>query len=205
MFLRRAFRWFYGLIAVVGFALALMVAAVQWSQVSAIRPSLDRVDASPVAMVLGASVKQDGTASDALADRVMTGVDLYKQHKVEKILMTGDDGRFHVDEVSSMKKLAVESGVPAEDVLVDGQGYRTYESCKRAVQEFAIKKAVLVTQRFHLGRSLYLCHDFGMEVQGIAADRHSYDKIVSFVVREIGASIKAWWDVHIQEPKSPVE
>lgn len=205
MLLRRVTRWFWSLCAVVGFALTLMVAQVQWEQWSAIRPSIEKADKASYAIVLGASVKQDGTASDALVDRVTTSVDLFKQGKVEKILMTGDDGKFHTDEVSAMKKLALDQGVPDQAVLVDGHGYRTYESCKRAAKEFGVKDAIIVTQRFHLGRSLYLCHGFGIDAQGIAADRQSYEKIVSFMIREIGASVKAWWDTHIQEPKSPVE
>ena len=160
---------------------------------------------TPYAIVLGASVKQDGTPSDALYDRIATAVELYEDHLVDKLLMTGDDGKFHVDEVAIMKRTAIELGVPEDAIDVDGHGYRTYESCKRAYQEFGITDAVIVTQRFHLGRALYLCGQFGIQVQGKAADRQSYQRIVYFWARDFAASFKAWWDVNVQEPKPPVE
>src|SRR3989344_3009008 len=58
----------------------------------------------PVAIVLGASVKPDGTPSDALQDRILTAVDLYKSGKVGELFMTGDDGAFHADEVAIMAR-----------------------------------------------------------------------------------------------------
>lgn len=167
--------------------------------------SISEITPAPVAMVLGASVKLDGTPSDALRDRVMVGIQLYKEGKASKLLMTGDDGGFHANEVATMKRLAVEAGVPETDILVDGQGYRTYESCKRAVQVFNIHKGIIVTQRFHLARSLYLCSNLGMEAQGVAADLQPYERIVFFTARDFAASLKAWWDINIDAPPSPVQ
>lgn len=178
---------------------------VQLAQTGSVVP--DRQSLKPVeyAIVLGASVKQDGTPSDALADRVMEAVDAYKEGKVKKLLMTGDDGKFHVNEVETMARIAIEAGVTSTDVIVDGQGYRTYESCKRAAEIFRITEAVVVTQRFHLGRALFLCGHFGIDVQGLPADRHPYQRIVFFTARDLAASFKAWWDVYVWAPASPVE
>ncbi|MEK7473409.1 MAG: ElyC/SanA/YdcF family protein [Patescibacteria group bacterium] len=166
-----------------------------------------REDLRPVeyAIVLGASVKQDGTPSDALEDRVMEAVDAYMDGKVRTLLMTGDDGAFHINEVETMARVAREAGVPSEDIVVDGQGYRTYESCKRATEKYEIKEAVVVTQRFHLSRALFLCSAFGMDVQGLPADRRTYQRIGFFFGRDLLASFKAFWDVHVWPPKSPVE
>ncbi|KAA0206593.1 hypothetical protein EDM68_01825 [Candidatus Uhrbacteria bacterium] len=166
-----------------------------------------RGDLRPVeyAIVLGASVKQDGTPSDALEDRVMEAVDAYKDGKVRTLLMTGDDGAFHINEVETMARVAHEAGVPAGDIVVDGHGYRTYESCKRAAQVYGITEAVVVTQRFHLSRALFLCDSFGIDVQGLAADRRTYRRIGFFLGRDLLASFKAFWDVYMWQPKSPVE
>ena len=156
------------------------------------------------ALVLGASVKEDGTASDALSDRVKTAVELYKLGKVSKLFMTGDDGAFHGDEVDVMKALAISEGVTSTDILVDGHGYRTYESCKRAPL-FGVTSTVIITQRFHLARALYLCKNLGLDVQGISADRQPYRNILMFIVRDMLASAKAWWDINMWAPESPVK
>lgn len=195
----------YGLLAAVLGTVLFIVSVVSYVQVSRIT-GIDRDGMkAPYAIVLGASVKQDGTPSDALYDRIVTAVELYNDKNVEKLLMTGDDGKFHTNEVEVMKKAAMELGVPETAIEVDGEGYRTYESCKRAKQVLHIDEAIIVTQRFHLGRAMYLCDRFGIAAQGRSADRQSYQRIVFFWARDLTASFKAWWDINIQEPKPPVD
>jgi vancomycin permeability regulator SanA len=201
-FLRRIL---FGTILVAAFGCTLMIAQVQFEKASAIKGRIQDLRPVSHAIVLGASVKQDGTPSDALRDRILTASELYKDGKVTKLLMTGDDGKFHVDEVSAMKKTAEEFGVPSVDILVDGHGYRTYESCKRARAIYDIQQAIVVTQRFHLGRALFLCSRLGIDIQGMIADRQSYQKILIFTARDIASSVKAWWDIHVQPPKPPVQ
>ncbi|MEI7512449.1 MAG: ElyC/SanA/YdcF family protein [Candidatus Uhrbacteria bacterium] len=191
-------------IAVVAALVVGIITFVQTKEISKIRASEADVTTTTYALVLGASVKADGTASDALSDRVKTAVELYQAGKVSKILMTGDDGAFHGDEVAAMKNLAISQGVTSSDILVDGQGYRTYESCKRAVSEFEVTSTVVITQRFHLARALYLCDNFGIEVQGLSADRQPYRSILMFIGRDLLSSAKAWWDINVWAPESPV-
>jgi vancomycin permeability regulator SanA len=200
--------WFrriaYGVLGLGVTGTVFIVCVVSYVQLSHFGDVGTRRGAVPYAIVLGASVKQDGTPSDALYDRIVTAVELYNDDYVDKLLMTGDDGKFHANEVEVMKRTAVELGVPESDISVDGQGYRTYESCKRAKQVLDIDRAVIVTQRFHLGRALYLCGAFGMDVQGEVADRQSYQRIAFFWARDLVSSFKAWWDINIQEPQPPV-
>ncbi len=167
--------------------------------------SIDQVPPAPIALVLGASVKLDGTPSDALRDRVETGIRLYKAKKVAALLMTGDDGAFHVNEVATMKRLAMEAGVPAKDIWVDEHGYRTYESCKRAIDTFGVKEGIIVTQQFHLSRALYLCSHLGMNARGVSADLQSYERIVFFTLRDFASSLKAWFDIMVLAPHAPVQ
>jgi len=159
---------------------------------------------SDAAMVLGASILQNGTPSDALRDRLLVGVSLYKNGNVNRILLTGDDGSYHADEIDVMKKFTIEQGVPEEDILTDGQGYRTYESCKRANDVFHLRDIIVVTQRFHIGRALYLCTHLGLTARGATSDLQAYQKNSFFWARDLAASVVAWWDINVWPPKPPV-
>lgn len=205
MIFKRTFQTILGLGLAGIMTIAGAVGTVQLSQARAVVSGIESLRPVEYAIVLGASVKQDGTPSDALYDRVMEAADAYRSGKVSKLLMTGDDGAFHINEVETMARVAREAGVPEEAIRVDGQGYRTYESCKRAAEVFEIKEAVIVTQRFHLHRALFLCHAFGIEVQGLPSDRRSYQRIGFFLGRDLLASFKAFVDVYAWPPKSPVE
>ena len=146
-----------------------------------------------VAIVLGARVERDGTASDTLHDRVLTGVELYTAGKAGKLLLSGG-GR----EPAVMKKLALELGVPEADIVLDDLGTRTLESCSRARHVFGIEKAIVVTQDYHLARSLYLCRSFGVEAIGANAKRREYLGERYAWVREYLSRVKAWYDINFQ-------
>ncbi len=187
--------------AVLGSAVLLMLGDVQLRYLSRIQ-TLEKAKAE-VALVLGASIKSDQTPSDALRDRLLIGAALYKNKSVKKILITGDDGGFKRDEIKVMKKFLLDNQIPDRDILVDGQGYRTYESCKRAVQNFKLPEAIVVTQRFHLARALYLCNSLGLDARGVTSDLQTYERGAFFWLRDLAASLKAWWDIHILPPQSP--
>ncbi len=203
--LKRIVLGFIGAVFGAGLLIVSAIGYVQFIEAGSIVERREDLRPMEYAIVLGASVRQDGTPSDALEDRVMEAVDAYKDGKVRTLLMTGDDGGFHINEVETMARVAHEAGVPNDDIIVDGQGYRTNESCKRAAEKYEIKEAVVVTQRFHLSRALFLCGAFGVDVQGLPADRRTYQRIGFFFGRDLLASFKAFIDVHVWPPKSPVE
>lgn len=188
-------------LAIIG---ALLFATIQLRYASRIQTNNGELPRMPFAIVLGASVKKDGSPSSALRDRMDTGIELFKKGIVDRLLLTGDDGAYHVDEMSVMTTYVHDRGVPDDRVVVDGHGYRTYESCKRAKNVYQISRAIVVTQRFHLGRALYLCNHLGVNTEGMVADHATYDKIIFFWLREIPASWKAWWDVNVRAPTSPI-
>ena len=150
-----------------------------------------------IAIILGARVEGDGTASNTLYDRVVTGVDLYKAGKTPTLFMSGGNR-----EPAVMKKLAVELGVPEADIFTDELGTRTYESCSRAKQVFEIDRAIVVTQDYHLPRSLYLCRSFGVDSIGVNAKRRDYLGERYAWLREYLSRVRAWYDINFR-PRSP--
>jgi vancomycin permeability regulator SanA len=150
-----------------------------------------------VAIVFGA-----GRTSRVLRDRVLTGAELYRQHKVRHLLLSGDNRRPSYDEPRTMRRLALEAGVPESALVLDYAGRRTYDSCARAHSIFRVDDAILVTQGFHLTRALYLCHRLGMGgAVGVVADRHGYRFAGLLAFRELLADVKAWFDVNVHHPQ----
>ena len=162
----------------------------------------DQVDHRPVALIFGAGVYPGGHLSPVLADRVLTGVDLYKAGKVDKLLMTGDNSMLTYNEPWHMADYAIAHGVPEADIAFDYAGRRTYDSCWRARHIFGLDRVILVTQAFHLPRALYLCNSLGLDAIGVPADRQIYAPRSRFWfhVRETIARIWAWFDIHLFHP-----
>ena len=136
-----------------------------------------------------------------LADRVAAAVQLYKSGKVGRLLMSGDNSRPGYDEVTAMKRSAVALGVPAGKVNLDYAGLRTYDSCYRARAIFGIERAILVTQRYHLPRALYLARSFGIDAVGLAAGRDAYPRQSYYNLREFAAASVTWYEVNLIHPR----
>ncbi len=156
-----------------------------------------------VAVVFGARVR-GGEPSDALYDRVITAVELYRAGRVKKLLMSGDNPTAEYDEPTAMKKTAVQLGVPESDIVLDFAGRRTYDTCYRAREIFDVKRAILVTQEFHLARALYLCNNLGVESIGITANRRTYEAEGHWAFREFFSVASAWLEINFL-PLEPVK
>ena len=150
------------------------------------------------ALVLGAGVGPDHTPSPVLHDRLETALALYRGGRVRRILVSGDHGRASYDETNTMRRWLEARGVPHRDVFMDHAGFDTYSSMWRAKHVFGATKVIVVTQRFHLARSIYLARAMGMEAEGAAADRRGYRGIVWLELREVASRTKAALDVATQ-------
>lgn len=152
--------------------------------------------------MLGAGIKPDGRLSPLLEDRVKAGVALYEAGVVEKLLMSGDNRFTHHNEPKRMCDYAIKLGVPSEDVAMDFAGRRTYDSVYRAKHIFGLTRFVIVSQRFHLDRAIFLCDHVGVKGWGFAADVRGRRSLRT-ELRELGASVAAISDVYLRQP-SPV-
>ncbi|QRN98362.1 YdcF family protein [Archangium violaceum] len=124
----------------------------------------------PVAIVYGAGLAPGGVPSPVLAQRLDAAIALYREGKVDTLLLSGDNSdRFH-DETRAMLHYVLERGIPASAVQEDDAGLSTYDSSVRAHTVFGVREAVLVTQRFHLTRALYIANSVGIDAWGVAAD-----------------------------------
>ena len=140
-------------------------------------------------IVLGCSVRPDGAPSDMLADRIDAGVEVFSTANAKILVMSGDRSD-NYDEVSVMTARAMAKGIPEESMVEDPEGFSTYESIFRAAKHFGFKRVIIVTQRYHLYRSLYVAEKLGMEAYGIEADPRSYSGQFNRDVREFAARVK---------------
>ena len=125
-----------------------------------------------------------------LEDRLLQAISLYEKNVSAKIIMSGDHGRKEYDEVNIMKEFAIEKGVPSENIFMDHAGFSSYESIYRAKEIFQAKKIVIVTQEYHLYRSLYIANQLDLEAYGVGADPRKYAGQAYRELREILARNK---------------
>jgi SanA protein len=145
------------------------------------------------AVVPGALVYPDGRLSGMLADRVDAAARLYREGRVDKILVSGDHHTVTYDEVTPMRKRLLADGVPARDIFEDHAGFDTWSTMVRARKVFGLDNAIVVTQNFHLARAVWLARRAGLDASGIAADRpEGYGRQgQESDVREVLARVKA--------------
>lgn len=140
-------------------------------------------------LVLGAGIKNE-EPSPMLEDRLLTSIDLYKKRISDKIIVSGDHGQQTYDEVNVMKKYLIEKKIPSENIFMDHAGFSTYESIYRAKEVFGVKKMVIITQKYHLYRALYIAEKLGIEAYGVAYDYHIYAGQSMRDLREVLARAK---------------
>ena len=146
------------------------------------------------AVVFGAYVEADGTLSDAALERVEAAVLLYQQGRVQRLFVSGTD--WSNEQAQMMALHAIRRGVPEGDILVDGLGIDTHDTCRHFAR--IAGEGVLVTQRFHLPRAMYFCERDGVEVVGLAPNRlpilpERGSNLPAIVVTRIGRSFSEAW------------
>ena len=166
------------------------------------RPLLSSTKDAPsadIAIVFGAGLRRDNLPSPILQDRVSTAVELFKSGKVNKLLMTGHYRALEYNEPIAMASYAIEQGVPVNNIIMDFGGNSTYDSCYRAKAHFKIQSALVVTQKFHLPRAIFICNQLGLNARGVIADQRKYrfSSQTFWELRETAASLAALWDIWI--------
>ncbi len=140
--------------------------------------------------VLGCAVWKGGEPSPMLKDRLDAAIRLYNEGVAPKILLSGDNSIDNYNEPVCMFNYALEQGVPKEDIFLDFAGFSTYESIYRAKEVFCVDRMIVVTQKYHLYRTLKTCETLDVEAKGVASDQREYRGKYYRVMREIFARNK---------------
>ncbi len=141
-------------------------------------------------LVLGAGLKPDGSPSDMLRDRLSFACDLWQEGVSDTVLISGDRASESYDEVTAMKNYLLAHGVPEEAILEDPMGFSTSESLIRAKEVYGYENIIVVTQRYHLYRALYVAEKIGLDAKGVNSDPFTYRGQVLRDMREFAARVK---------------
>lgn len=192
---RRVLRWTAAVAAV---AVLIVGGSYAWVRIDAAghQYSVAQAPSAPVALVLGAGLRADGSPSEYLRYRLDDAAALYRAGKVKVLLVSGDNGTTSHDEPNAMRDYLAAQGVPASKVVRDYAGFDTWDSCSRARRIFGADRILVVTQTFHLPRAVFLCRQAGLNADGVA-DNHPVQGIGNSV-REIPGSVKAAWDAIVE-------
>ncbi len=155
--------------------------------------SPETVEKADCILIFGAGLRPDGSPSKMLAERLDAGFLLYSEGKSERILVSGDHGAEDYDEVGAMKRYLMEKGVPDRAIFMDHAGFSTYDTLYRAKYIFACESAVLVTQKYHLYRALYVGNALGIDCSGVDAAKTVYRGQALRDLREAAARTKDFY------------
>ena len=140
-------------------------------------------------LILGAGIRNN-KPSPMLEDRLLAGIEMYNNYKFTKILVSGDHMYENYDEVNVMKQYLIDKNIESQNIFMDHAGISTYDSIYRAKKIFKAKRIVIVTQKYHLYRALYIAKQLDIEAYGIIADKRKYYGQSKREIREIAARIK---------------
>lgn len=123
-------------------------------------------DHADAVLILGAKVNLDNTPSEALYNRTMVAVQLYKEGKADYILTTGGVGLGYLPESKVAAKIALDSGVPEDKILAEAESHNTYDSLddiKALADARHIRSIILVSDQYHVARGVLVAKHFGFD------------------------------------------
>ncbi len=191
------FRWFFYLLIFSLWSIWLINININLYKRYIVDDCLNDIKKYEVVLVLGAGVDANNNLGLYFKDRLEAAKILYDYQKVEKILVSGN-GSNDSGEIKPALNYLLEKGVNQDIIYLDYKGYNTYASIYRAKNLYDINEVLILTQRFHLPRALYIARSLDIEALGCIADNGSYENIKYNYRREVLAKVKAWLDVNLK-------
>ncbi len=197
--IKKAFYTFFYLFIVVVIGVIFIDAYISQSTKNLIYKDINKTPKRSVALVLGtAKYVKRGKINYFYKYRIDAAAALFKANKIKAILVSGDNATPYYNEPQRMRKDLIKAGVPKNKIYLDFAGFRTLDSIKRAKAIFGLKKFIIITQRFHLERALFIAKKSGIDAIGFEA-KSNPNTIATFKMqlRELLARVKAFLDIYI--------
>lgn len=172
-----------------------------WTSRGRIFSNVKTVPQMKVGLVFGTTDKVAGRENLYFKYRIDAAEEVWKAGRLETIIVSGDNRTQYYNEPEKMKAALVARGVPADRIVCDYAGFRTLDSVVRAKEIFGADPVLFISQRFQNERAIYLADAHGIEAYGFAAQDVQSQKGLKTKMREIGARVKMWLDVHFLDTK----
>ena len=197
--LKRIFKWIFWIILLMGMGLIGIDLYISKSSKADIYSDVNKIPSKKAALVLGTAKYMIGGGKNYFYTyRIRAAAALFKAGKVKAIVVSGDHSTKYYDETGKMQKDLIKAGVPRKYITVDPLGVRTLDSVMRAEAIFDLKDYIIVSQRFHLERALFIAKAKGQEVIGfMAKDIPGTVAAYRMKAREYLARAKAFLDVYV--------
>ena len=154
------------------------------------------------ALVLGCSrILKNGRFNLFFQHRINSAAKLYKSGKVKFLIVSGDNHIKSYDEPNEMKKELIKQGVPGEKIYCDFAGFSTIDSVVRAKKVFGQNEIIVVSQKFHNRRAIFIGKQFNMKIYGFNAQEVDAFNAFKTHLREKLARVKTVLDVWILNRK----
>jgi SanA protein len=160
---------------------------------------VDKVPKKDVALLLGtAKYIKKGKINYFYKYRIDAAANLFKAGKIKAILVSGDNATKYYNEPVRMRRDLIKKGIPKSKIYLDFAGFRTLDSIKRAKTVFGLKDFIVVSQKFHLERALFIAKNSKIDAIGfVAKDVPNTAAYYKMKIREYFARAKAFLDVFI--------
>lgn len=197
-FLKRVAR--LGLIIVLVGLLVLVITNI-WvvsSTSSQVLTDFNLLPNNGVALVLGTSHRMvDGSPNPFFHNRMATAAELYKEGKIIRFIVSGDNRTKYYNEPAEMQKALIKLGVPADAITLDYAGLRTLDSIVRCKEIFGQSNIIIITQPFHSYRALFISRYFNINAVALVAEEPGQEVAPRVYLREYLARTKAILDLYV--------
>lgn len=161
---------------------------------------VEEIPSTDVALVLGTSKRlKNGETNPYFNYRIDAAEELYKSGKVKHLIVSGDNRTRYYNEPQYMREALLKKGIPDESITLDYAGLRTLDSVVRCKKIFGQSKFIIVTQRFHSYRAVFIAQHYDIEATAFVAENISFLKSFSVIGREFLARPKAILDLFFLE------
>lgn len=200
LFMKRIFKYLFFLSLLGVGAITILTVWANLSVVRASRPyvtdDISKLNPVKVGLVLGTSRNiKSGSKNTFFFNRIDAAVELFESGKIKYIIVSGDNSEKSYNEPQDMREELVKKGIPDDAIFLDYAGFRTLDSVIRAHEIFGQNTFIIISQKFHNERAVYLARKNDIEAYGYNAKEVEPIQGLKTKVREFFARDKVFIDL----------